>query len=200
MRAYRIDTDHNQMSQQPEPFDELSWIEAAKRDPVAFAPVYERYATQVYRYCYRRTGNGEVANDLTARVFVRAIEQLGLFHPKPGATFRSWLFAITRHMVVDHWRLRRPERLEEGRELSLVDDDPGPEEVAIHRTEIDELRRLLEELPDRQREIVELRLAGLVTDEIADAMGTTIAAVKSAQTRAYGRIRNLMNMRAGDVR
>lgn len=179
--------------------DELACIDAARHDPAAFAPLYERYAPQVYRYCYRQVGETDLANDLTARIFLRAIEKLHLFVPTPGATFRSWLFAIARNIVTDHWRRHRPMHLLPERELALEDTDPGPEELAMHRSEMDELRGVLDALPGRQREIVELRLAGLSTDEIAAAMEMTVAGVKSAQTRAYSRIRKLMRNRAGDV-
>ncbi len=200
MRAYRIETDNNEVTRTAEPYDEMAWIQAAKRDPIAFAPIYERHATQVYRYCFRQTGDPDLANDLTAKIFVRALEKLHQYRTQPGATFRSWLFTIARSIITDHWRRHRPLRLVEERELALVDGDPGPEEVAVHRSEVAELRRVLEQLPDRPREIVELRLAGLTTVEIADAMEMTIAGVKSAQTRAYSRIRDLMSTRAGDAR
>jgi RNA polymerase sigma-70 factor (ECF subfamily) len=200
VRAYRIDTDHNEVTRPPEAFDEIAWVEAAKSDPVAFAAIYERYATPVYRYCFRQTGDPDLANDLTARIFVRAIEKLHQFSPRPGATFRSWIFAIARNVITDHWRRHRPIPLDQEREGELEDRDPGPEELAVHRSEIAELRRMLERLPIRQREIVELRLAGLTTDEIASAMEMTVAGVKSAQTRAYSKIRELMTNRAGDTR
>ena len=200
MRAYRIDTDDNEVTRASEPYDEPAWIEAAKRDPVAFAPIYERHATPVYRYCFRQTGDPDLANDLTAKIFVRAIEKLHQYRPQPGATFRSWLFTIARSIITDHWRRHRPLQLLDEREMALEDGDPGPEEVAVHRTEVEELRRVLDRLPDRQREIVELRLAGLTTAEIAAAMEMTVAGVKSAQTRAYSRIRELMSNRAGDAR
>jgi RNA polymerase sigma-70 factor (ECF subfamily) len=200
VRAYRFDTDDNQVSLSAEPFDELACVNAARGDPAAFAPLYERYAVPVYRYCYRRTGDEELANDLTARIFVRAIEKLHQFRPMPGATFRSWLFTIARSILTDHWRRIRPVPLSDEGESWLQDSDPGPEEIAVHRSQMRELRRVLGELPDRQREVVELRLAGLTTTEIAAAMEMTVAGVKSAQTRAYSRIRELMNTRPGDVR
>lgn len=200
VRAYRLDTDDNEVTRAPEAYDELAWIEAARRDPVAFAPIYERHATQVYRYCFRQTGDPDLANDLTARIFVRVIEKLHQYRPQPGATFRSWLFTIARSIITDHWRRHRPLQLLDEREMALEDGDPGPEEVAVHRSEVAELRHILGRLPDRQREIVELRLAGLTTAEIAAAMEMTVAGVKSAQTRAYSRIRDLMSTRAGDAR
>src|SRR5690606_31902242 len=118
-----------------------------------------------------------LANDLTAKIFVRALEKLHQYLPRPGATFRSWLFTIARSVITDHWRRHRPLRLVDERELALVDGDPGPEEVAVHRSEVEELRRVLDALPERQREIVELRLAGLTTNEIAAAMEMTVAGV-----------------------
>lgn len=165
-----------------------------------FAPLYERYATQIYRFCYRQTGNADLANDLTARIFIRALEKLDRYQVRSGATFRSWLFAIARNMVADHWRRGKATWSLEGREHSLIDRDPGPEEVALHRTEMDELRSLLDALPDRQRAIVEFRLAGLTTSEIADALQISIASLKSAQTRAYSRLRDLSQPSSGDVR
>jgi RNA polymerase sigma factor (sigma-70 family) len=51
---------------------------------------------------------------------------------------------------------------------------------------------VLDHLPDSHRDIIELRLAGLTTNEVADALGLTQSAVKSAQSRAYKRLRELL--------
>jgi len=87
---------------------EEAWIAAARHDPRAFAPLYDRYATAIYRFCYRKVGDPDVANDLTAQVFVKAIERLDRYQPRAGATFRSWLFAIARNTITDRWRRHRP--------------------------------------------------------------------------------------------
>ena len=200
MRAYRRLPDDEIVTPLADVLDEASRIAAARRDVAAFAPIYETYAVQVYRFCYRQTGDDELANDLTAQIFVRAIERLDRYKQVPGATFRSWLFTIARNALTDHWRRRQPVQLMHSRASALIDSDPGPEEVAIHRSEVDDLRRTLDALPSRQREIVELRLAGLTTGEVANAMAISIAAVKSAQTRAYSRIRDLMNDQVGGTR
>lgn len=169
--------------------DELTIIAAALRDPAAFAPLYEQHAPDIYRFCYLRLGQREAADDLTAKTFIRAIERLHQYRPKSGATFRSWLFAIARNLLADEWRRRRDIRLIPPIEDLTHDDYPGPEQLAIHLTEMDRLRAALQYLPDRQREIVELRMVGFNTDEIATTMNTTIAAVKSAQARAYRTLR-----------
>ena len=172
--------------------DERAIIAAALKDPAAFAPLYEQHAPAIYRFCYLRLGHRETADDLTAKVFVRALERLHQYRPQSGATFRSWLFAIARHMLADEWRRRKDIRLIPPIEDLTQEDYPGPEQLAVHRTEMDRLRTALQSLPDRQREIVELRLVGFTSDEIAAAMHTTIPAVKSAQARAYLTLRRLI--------
>lgn len=78
-----------------------------------------------------------------------------------------------------------------------ADDEPGPEDVALTRIEMDEVYLVLEMLPERQRSIVEFRIAGLTTREISDVLGMSISAVKSAQTRAYTQIRTQL-LRTGE--
>jgi RNA polymerase sigma-70 factor (ECF subfamily) len=171
---------------------ELAWIAAARDDPRAFAPLYDRYAVPIYRFCYRKVGDPDLANDLTAQIFLRAIERLDRYTPRPGATFRSWLFAIARNTITDRWRRHRPTTPLDPDHHLPADDDPGPEARAVHGDEIDRLLAVLDRLPDSHRDIVELRLAGLTTNEVADALGLTQSAVKSAQSRAYKRLRDLL--------
>lgn len=177
---------------------ENAWLAAARRHPRHFEPLYERYATQVYRYCYRQTGNQETANDLTAQVFVRALEKLEQYRPRRGATFRSWLFTIARNLVTDSHRRSRPTRPFDDHEAWMPDPDPGPEEIAVHRSELDELLSILHLLSGGQQAIIQLRLAGLTTSEIANVLGMNQSAVKSAQTRAYAKIRTLLPPRHGE--
>lgn len=171
---------------------EERWIAAARLDPREFAPLYDRYSLAIYRFCYRKVGDVDVANDLTAQVFVRAIERLDRYRPKPGATFRSWLFAIARNIVTDRWRRHRPTIPIEPQVQSLVDHEPGPEAQAIAADDLARLSAVLDTLPERQRAIVELRLAGLTTGEIMATLEMTEPAVKSAQHRAYRRLRDVM--------
>lgn len=194
MRATMPDDQHDRHDQRT---NESAIIAAARRDPAEFAPLYEQHAPDIYRYCYVRLGLREAADDLTARVFIRAIERLHQYNPKPGATFRSWLFAIARNMLADDWRRRRDIRLLPDQVDMTHDDYPGPEAVAVHRSEMDRLRAALEDLPDRQREIIELRMVGFRTSEIAETLGISLAAVKSAQSRAYRSLRTYLSHTKG---
>jgi RNA polymerase sigma-70 factor (ECF subfamily) len=164
---------------------------ARVRTPADFAPLYERYVEPVYRYCLRRVSDPELAADLTASIFTRALEALAKFRPDQGGTFRSWLFVIAHNVVVDAYRQQRPTGV-------MPEDQPdhgiGPEEWAVHRDEFERLVTVLDQLPHAQRQIIDLRLAGLTTAEIADVLGLSRAAVKSAQTRAYARLRLLLTV------
>lgn len=176
---------------------ELAIIAEARLDPRAFAPLYERYVDLVYRYCLRRLGHRERAADATSLVFSRAIGALQHFTPerrRTGSTFRSWLLTIARNVVIDDARAHRPtNQLDDaGIGATLRDTAPSPEERAIAADERDRIEAALDQLPDRQRQIVELRLIGLRGAEIAAVLGMSVGAVKTAHFRAYARLRDLL--------
>lgn len=187
--------------------DDLAIVARAQRDPAAFAPLYLRYEPVVRGYCQRRLGDPEVAADATSRVFIRVLQALPDFRPDPsrnGSTFRSWLFTIAHNVVVDtHRRTRKHPSLDQpgvvrdgqpiAESLALVDPAALPEDVALANEAARQLHEVLTQLPDRQRQIVELRLAGLSGDEIAATLGTSLSAVKSAQFRAYATMRTLLD-------
>ena len=181
--------------------DDLAQIEAAKANPAAFEPLYRLHAPRIYRFCYRRLGHPELAADATSQIFTRAIAGLASFtpHPEhPGKTFRAWLFRIASNIVIDARRQHRPHRSLDapddtaGLAAALIDPARSPEELAISGDVSRTVRAALDKLPERQRQMIELRLAGLTGDEIAEAMGTTLSAVKSAQFRAYGTLRRAL--------
>lgn len=182
----------HQASASSEPFDEAQLLAAARRDPAAFAPLYERHSVHIYRYCYRQVRDPEVASDLTAHVFIQALEKLHSYRPRNGATFRSWLFAIARNTIRDRWRRHRPTRDLDEVHHAIMEESPGPEEIAVHRSEMVRLLDALETLSERQRDIVGMRLEGLTMREIAGVMGTTENAAKTAQTRAFRQLRILL--------
>lgn len=160
-------------------------VAAARSQPEAFAPLYEKYNVPIYRWFYRETGNAESAADLTAQVFVQALQNLHRYQPRQSASFRIWLYTIARNLLRDSWRRYRPK----GDLPELIDGAPGPEEIAIHRTEMAEFRVALGALPERQREIVELRLSGLSMREIAEIQDSSENAIKTAQSRAFKTLR-----------
>lgn len=172
--------------------DELE-VKRTRTDPEAFGVLYQRYSGPIFRMCLRAVGDADQADDLTAMVFLRAFERLGKYRQQPGGSFRSWLYAIALNIVRDEWR--KNNRITNLRDdhPELPDHAPGPEELSVHRLTVDDVRAALITLSDRHRSIVELRLSGLTTKEIAATLGMSLPALKSAQTRAYAAIREQIN-------
>ena len=169
-----------------EPDDERVLVERARHDREAFAPLYDQYLTPVYRFCFARLGSRDAAEDATSIIFTKALTSIGACDP---GRFRSWLFAIARNVVVDAQRARVSiEPIESAEEIA----DPSFPESALIDDESGGVLALLRHLTDEQRTIVELRLAGLSGVEIADALGRSPGAIRVAQFRAYGRLRELM--------
>ena len=86
--------------------DEQAWIQAAREDRAAFAPLYFRYRTQVYAYIRTRTTDAGDAEDLTQQVFLRALDALPRYSER-GLPFVAWLFRIARNTLTDHYRRQR---------------------------------------------------------------------------------------------
>ena len=173
------------------PDDDARVIALAKSDPRAFAPLYARYFDPVYRYCYRRLGHPEAAADATAQVFAKALAALPRYR-EDAPSFRSWLFAIAHNVIADDLRARRPVApIDEAARLAAT--EPSPEEAALANETGCMVQALLAQLPPDQRQILELRLAGLTGPEIAAALGRSLGAVKIAQVRAFARLRAAMD-------
>lgn len=172
--------------------DERTIVRRAQHQPEAFAPLYERYVDAVFGYCYRRVGDREGAADLTHQIFAKALTALPQFTERPeSGSFRSWLFTIARNLVIDSHRTRRETASldDAAGHLALRDPTRSPEEHAIAGEQRDALLAAMARLTDGQRQVVELRLAGLTGPEIAASLDMDLSAVKSAQFRAYARLR-----------
>jgi RNA polymerase sigma-70 factor (ECF subfamily) len=168
--------------------DDASLVTLAKEDRRAFAPLYRRYVDPVYRYCDRCLGDAEAAEDATSLIFAKALAALPTCRP---ATFRSWLFAIAHNAITDAYRGRSPTRSLDAAER-VADESPSPEARILAEDDALTLRSLLARLPPDQRDLLELRLAGLTDAEIARALGRSHGAVRRSQYRAIARLRVLI--------
>lgn len=172
--------------------DDADLVARAQADRQAFALLYRRYLDPVHQYCYRRLGSREAAEDATSLVFTKAFASLPMYR---AGSFRSWLFAIAYHVITDDLRARHVVA-ELDTAAEVPDREPTPEEVVIAAESHSSIVRLLDHLPSSQRRVVELRLAGLTGQEVADVLGCSLAAAKIAQVRAYSKLRGLL---AGSV-
>lgn len=169
-------------------WDEADLVAHAKRDHRAFAALYDRYVPAIYGYCYHRLGSREAAEDATSLIFAKALSALPNQH---GSSFRSWLFGIAHHVVADAIRGHRTDL---PLEVALQAQDPAlsPEGAALAGETHRALTVALGRLSPEQRQVVELRLAGLTSAEIGQALGRSRGAVDVAQHRAVRRLRTLL--------
>jgi RNA polymerase sigma factor (sigma-70 family) len=160
-------------------------VRLALHDRQAYGLLYDRYVDPIYRYCHGRLGDREEAEDATSLIFARALAALPT---QRGPSFRSWLFAIAHNVVLN---IRRDGGKDCPLEVALEVLDPGPT-VEDRATDADRrraLRHAVAQLPEEQRRVVELRLAGLTGPEVASALGRSHDAVRTTQRRALAVLR-----------
>ncbi|MCS6840702.1 MAG: RNA polymerase sigma factor [Roseiflexus sp.] len=163
----------------------LSDSELIKRaqdgDQAAFAQIYDRYAQPLYRYIYCRVGDPDLAEDVRADVFLRAFESLDRYEDR-GWPLSAWLYRIARDRTVDVIRRRRLRQTVPLESWSGACD--GPDREIDVRLDCEEVRRLLHDLTDDQRQVIYLRfVADLSIQEVALRLGRSEGAVKALQHR-----------------
>ena len=175
---------------------ELQLIERAKQDPRAFAPLYDTYADMVWKFAMSRLRDPERAQDVTSQTFVKAIQSLSRFKPKlqgEGTSLPAWLMMIARNTIIDEQRKHRPTAdIENPAIESKLRTRSTPESIAIKREEQRRVRTAISQLNPRQQRMVELRIAGYSGQEIADIMGISLNGVRTAHSRAYKKLRELL--------
>jgi RNA polymerase sigma-70 factor (ECF subfamily) len=172
-----------------------------QRDPDAeqppsrgrFEEIYDAQVVPIYRFIYSRVGNAPDAEDLTAQVFMRAVEQLDT--TRDMGQIVSWLYRVSQNAIADYWRAfyRLPvigaDQVGAGWEpVDVAATVPGDEEAAASgggdraKKQVDSLLR---RLPANYRRVLELRfIQRLSVAETADRMGITRGNAKVLQYRA----------------
>lgn len=171
-----------------------AWLVArARGDRAAFAPLYDRYFGPVFRFCFYRVGDWQEAEDATADIFANVLAGLPRFQSGDRDDgFRCWLFTIARNVVANR---RRGQRFDAplAAAADLPDAAPSPEEAAFADDDHRLVRSLLARLKPDQRDLLELRLAGLNDAEIARVLGRSRDAVRKEQSRTIQLLRSLIN-------
>jgi RNA polymerase sigma-70 factor (ECF subfamily) len=167
-------------------------VEMAKvGDKDAFGELYERYLDKIYSYIYYRTGNHHDAEDLTARVFFRAMAHIESYTER-GVPFQAWLYRIA-HNLVANWHRDRGRRkvipLDEFIAASLKSD--APDQQAEDQEERDALRTAIRRLPEERQQLLLLKFVDHLSNaEIGVIMDRTEGAIKSLYHRTLIALRD----------
>lgn len=164
---------------------------AIQGDREAFGKLYERYVDQIYNYVYYRTGNRHDAEDLTARVFMRAMHHIQRYNDR-GLPFSAWLYRIAHNLVVN-WHRDNSRRQEISLDEVELTHPPSehPESKLMQVEEEDLLLTVMRSLPpDRQQLLILKFVEHLSNAEIGQIMNRSEGAVKSLYHRTLFGLRD----------
>jgi RNA polymerase sigma-70 factor (ECF subfamily) len=185
----------------PDDTDEALMLAYGRGDAAAFERLYARHKGPTYRYLLRHTSERPVADELHQDVWmsvVRARERYAA-----NARFKTWVYTLARHRLIDHWRARRGARftsLDDDGAVEMVDaqlaaesgDTRGgdPLSTTIDAQAGQRLVVALADVPAAQRDAFLLHIeAGLSLEEIARLTGAPPETIKSRLRYAYRRLR-----------
>lgn len=163
-------------------------IRARKGDTKAFGKIYELWVNPIYRFVYLKTKEEDVAEDLTAEIFLKAWKGLKNFIPRKDVKFSTWLFSIARNSVIDYYRVTK-------QTLSLDDMPEMPElveSIDLH-PEQTRLQDALSHLKPEYRKILELRyIQDIPISRVAQIIKKKEGNVRTLTNRALQRLREIV--------
>ena len=167
---------------------------AVSGDLDAFTSLYERYVNRIYNYVYYRVGGAHDAEDLTARVFHKALTHISSYQ-NMGLPFSAWLYRIAHNMVAN-WHRDRSRHKEVPLEdyPTLYRHADHPETSLMITQENESLLRAIQRLPpDRQHLLVLKYVEGLSNLEISLIMGRSEGAIKGLYHRTLLSLRDALS-------
>jgi RNA polymerase sigma-70 factor, ECF subfamily len=162
---------------------------AAGGDRSAFEDLYQRYARPVFGLALRRLGDRGRAEDAVQETFASVWRSAGSYRPDrgPGA---PWLYAVARNAIVDRARARNEIPSDIPDEPT---GEPGPGDHAEQSWVAWRVHRALEELSDREREVIALAYwSGLSQSEVAEFLGIPLGTVKTRTRAALMRLSEVL--------
>jgi RNA polymerase sigma-70 factor (ECF subfamily) len=158
-------------------------------DATAFDEMMIRHQRRIYRVCYRFVNNREDAMDLAQDVFIKAFEHLESFRRE--SSLKTWLCQIAMNHCINHVRKHSQDFVE-------VNEDTGSVRPSVQlqiedREEREQFRRLVKQLPPKQKAILELRInEQLSYEEIAKISGRSVSTIKASVFFALEKLRELV--------
>lgn len=173
--------------------EELLLNRAIQGDDEAFSDLYRDNVQRVYSYIYYRTGNTADAEDLTSRVFQRALKHIGRFEKK-GVPFVAWLYRIAHNLVANwHRDNSRKKEVPIDDQYGLVHPGLQPESTVMYAQQHRALIKAIQKItPERQNLIVLKYIEECSNAEIAVIMGRTEGAIKSLYHRTLSELRDIL--------
>ena len=155
-------------------------VKRPEREATGFGELYERLQPSLLRYLERLTADSDVAQDVSQEAFMRLLRRTDL----TGDDARLWIFTVATNLVRDHGRtVTRRQRLLSGRPV-LPNSTPTPDVETERAEEVARVRAALNQLPERDRQLLLMREEGFRYQEMAEAVGVAPGSVGTLIARA----------------
>jgi RNA polymerase sigma factor (sigma-70 family) len=183
-----------------EPTDQTLWARAQAGDAAAFGALYQRHAHAVYRFCYWRTADAGLAEELSAAVFLEAWRRRGRT-PLTRPSVLPWLLGVAVNLLRNQRRAARRRKAALDR-LPPLPPEPDPADAVAARVDAAQamraVRRVVDRLPRGEQEVLELCVwAGLDHRQAAQILGVAPGTVGSRLSRARAHLRRALDLEGG---
>ncbi len=180
---------------------EKDLVAQAKHCPEAFGRLYDQNYSAILNYCIRRTGDVELAQDITAETFVKALKNIGRYEWR-GGSFSAWLYRIAGNELSSYFRkgvyktvslehLRESQGFDPSSQVELEEELIAAEEQLARFQEFLSCRQKISQLPTKYQEVITLRFFACKSlKEIAEILGKPEGTTKSLLHRGLKKLRS----------
>jgi RNA polymerase sigma factor (sigma-70 family) len=173
--------------------DEAIVALVARSDEVALAELYDRFGGIAYGLALRVLRDSALAEDAVQEAFLAVWRGAERFVPE-RAKASAWIMTLVHRRAVDLVRREERRRAEPLDDLEIAGSEGAAEDVAWLRLERERVQRALRQLPDQQREAIELAYyGGFTQSELADRLGQPLGTIKSRMFTGLSRLRELLD-------
>jgi len=162
-------------------------------DRSAATTLIREVSPQLHRFFVIQLSSRRDADDLLQETWLRIHDVRHTY--RPGEPLLPWLYAIARHVRIDHYRKQRRKSAREEHLQDISQIAAAPQ--AAQQEDANDLEVLLAELPESQREVIQmLKVSGMSIEEVARATSSSIGSVKQKAHRAYNKLRECLGATA----
>lgn len=184
--------------------NDFSYVERAKAgDQKAYAELMQRYKDSIYFMVLKMVNNKDDAMDITVTTFAKAFENLEKY--RPDFAFSTWLFRIATNGSIDFIRKKKIQTTSidaykdsdgEDKIFEIRSDVLNPEESSIKKQQTEQLKEIIDRLPNRYKTLIILRYFDeLSYEEIAQQLDLPLGTVKAQLFRGRDLLSNILNRR-----
>lgn len=166
----------------------IQTIQSGQTD--GFSKLYDHYFQPLYNHIYYKTINQELTEDVISDTFFKAFDKISSFRIDAESSFRSRLYTIANNILLDSYKKKDSDRLDESIDYEDTSQNLTKEENTRYISE--QIMRQLDTLWEKKRELIIMRIRdGLSYEEIAEITGRTPVALRKEFSHTMGQLREV---------